>query len=147
MNDAGEGAVGPGDNDAAEALLALDGQRLIHGRVLADERQPRTRMHHLPGGLEHGAELAAGVEAAEIMGGEAALFEQRDGKRIAERQLHGGRCGGREPVGAGFWCARQHECDIGCAAQGRIPVGGKGDQRDAMALGIGDQVRQLAGLA
>ena len=49
-----------------------------------------------------GAELAAGMEGAEMVGREAARLEQRHGQRVADRQLQQRRGGRRQPVRTGF---------------------------------------------
>ena len=52
------------------------------------------------------------MEDAELLGGEAAAFEQRDGQRVAERELHQRRGGRRQAVRAGLAGARQQRAPM-----------------------------------
>ena len=63
------------------------------------------------------AEPAARMRTCRIDGGEAAAFQQRDGQRVAERELHQRGGGGREIVRAGFARLRQRQHHIGGAAE------------------------------
>ena len=91
------GMIGAGD---VVLMLSNSGET----RELADMREAR-------------AQLAAGMESLEIRGGEAAGFEQGDGKRVADGKLHHGRCGRRQPVRAGFLLLRQKQDRVGLAAE------------------------------
>ena len=88
--------------NAAEPLGAHLGDSLFHQRPDAHDRQPVARMHDVADELELGAELAARMEDAEMLRRETALLEERDGKRVAEGELHGGRGRRGKPVRAGL---------------------------------------------
>ncbi len=77
-DDAGERAVRVHDDHRAEALAADLVDRLVHQRVDAHDRQPLVLVHDVAHELEPGAELAARMEDAEMLGREAALFQKRD---------------------------------------------------------------------
>ena len=87
------------------------------------------------------------MQDAEVERGEAAAFQERDRERIAERELHQRGRGRREIVRAGFARLRQHQHDVGGLRERAVGVGGHGDQADAEAARIVDQVLQLGGLA
>ena len=74
------------------------------------------------------AKPAAGMQQTEIAGGEAAAFQQPDGKRIAERKLHQRRRGRRQIVRAGLARLRQHQRHIGGLAQRAVGARGHGDR-------------------
>ena len=93
------------------------------------------------------AKFAAGMQDAEIERGEAAAFQQRDGERIAERELHQRGRGRRHIVWAGLARLRQDQCDIGGLGQGGVGAGGQRDQPDAVTARIVDEVLQFGGLA
>ena len=71
------------------------------------------RMHQVADAPQPRAEPAAGMDLVEVGRGEAAPGQQRDGERVAERHLHGGRGGGGEAHRAGFRRRRQGQGDIG----------------------------------
>ena len=105
-------------------------------------------MHDVADVFEHGAELAAGVQHAEIDRREAAAFQQRDRQRIAEREQHQRRGGGCKIMRAGLARLRQRQRHVGRLAQRRVAFCRHRDQRDTEARGIGDQrlhLRLLAG--
>ena len=93
------------------------------------------------------AEPAARMQHAEIDGGEAAALQQRDRERVAERELHQRGGGRREVVRAGFARLRQRERHVGGLAERAVGVRGDGDQPDAEAARIVDQVLELGGFA
>ena len=84
------------------------------------QRQPVADMHDLADLHQAGAELAAGMEGAEMVRREAARLEQGDGQRIADDQLQQRRGRRRQPVRAGFRRARQEQHDVGRARQRRV---------------------------
>src|SRR5438067_1939063 len=86
---AGRRAAGAIDDaDAAEGLRCHLGDRLRHAAADYRERDLAAGMHDVAHEFEHRAEPAAGVQAAEVDGGEAAALQQRDRDRVAERRLH-----------------------------------------------------------
>ena len=87
------------------------------------------------------------MKHAEIDGGKSAAFQKRDRQRIAERELHQRRSGRRQIMRAGLARRRQDEHDIGRLAQRALGIDGDGDQRDAEAARIVDQIPELFGLA
>ena len=89
----------------------------------------------------------AGMQEAEVERGEAAAFEQRDGERVAERKLHQRGRGGREIVRAGLARLRQGEHHVRGAAERALRLRRHGDEPDAEAPRIVDQVLELRGLA
>ena len=92
------------------------------------------------------AQLAAGMDGVEVARREAARFQQRHGQGVAEGQLHGGRGGGRELVGAGFLRRRQHEGRVAALIRA-LPARGHRDQLHAETLAVVDHVPQLRRLA
>ena len=105
------------DADAAEALLR---DRTIACDIDAcrrDQRQLLAPVHDVADEVELGAEPAAGMEAVEVVGGEAARLEERDGQRVAEGELHQRRGGRGEPVRAGFAGLGQEQDQVGLAGQ------------------------------
>ncbi len=76
-------------------------------------------MHEVAGVFEHRAELAAGMQHAEIHRRKATAFQQRDRQRIAHRQHHQRRGRGREIMRAGLARLRQRQRDIGGLGQRR----------------------------
>jgi hypothetical protein len=133
--------------DAAEALRRHLDDRFRHPGVCADARDALAGVHDFAHMLEFRAELAARVKGAEIERGEAAALDERDGQRVAEHELHRGRGGRGEPVGAGLRRARHREANIGLAAKRAFRLGGHGDQRNGVALGESDDRRQFRRLA
>lgn len=113
----------------------------------ADQGEGGAGVHELGHVQEAGAEFAAGVEALEVVGGEAALFQQEDGERVAGGELHGGAGGGRQAVGAGFLADGQGEADGGGGAKGAFGAGGERDEGDLEAGGVGDDVGELGSFA
>ena len=110
------------DADAAKALRRHLDQRVRH---LGAERLQRHRvagMHEVAGIFQHRAELAAGMQHAEIDRGEAAAFQQRDRQRIAEREQHQRGGGRREIMRAGLARLRQRQRDVGGLARAWIPA-------------------------
>ena len=104
-------------------------------------------MHQVTDLEQFGAQFAAGVEQAEMVGGEGAVLHQGHGEGIAKGQGHGGR-GGRHHAGAaGLGGGGQQDSDVGLPHQGRIGAGCDADQRDAEAAGMGDDVGQFRGFA
>ena len=93
------------------------------------------------------AQLAAGVQIPEIARGEALGFEQRHRQRVAERKLHGRRSGRRETVRAGFLRDGQAQADVRLAAERAVALRSQRDERDAEALGVGDDRGELHALA
>ena len=87
------------------------------------------------------------MELAEILRREAPRLQQRHRQGVAHDELHGGRGGRREAVGAGLLGFGQIKTHIGLASQSRFGVGGEGHQCDAVATRIGDDVGQLRRLA
>ncbi len=75
-------------------------------------------MHDVADLRQVGAELAARVEGAEMVGREAPRFEERHGERIADHQLQHRRGGRRQAVPAGLRAARQGRASRRPAAQG-----------------------------
>ena len=133
--------------DAAKALRGHFDDGVGHSGIDVDSRDALAGMHDLAHMREPGPELAAGVEGAEVAGGEAAALEQRDRQRVAEHELE--RCRGRrrETVRTGLLDVRQNEADVGFAPEGALAVGGDRDQRDGEALGEGDHGSELDRLA
>jgi hypothetical protein len=97
--------------------------------------------------FQHRAELAAGMQHAEIDRGKAAALQQRDRQRIAEREQHQRGGGRREVMRTSLAGLRQRQRDIGGLAQGGVAFRRHRHQRDAEALGIGDEVLHLGLLA
>jgi hypothetical protein len=89
-DDAGELALAVDDADAAEAL----GGNLHHGRAHARaklrQRHGVALVHDVADEFQLRAELAARMQHPEIDRGEAAAFQERNGERVAERELHQG---------------------------------------------------------
>ncbi|MNT40298.1 hypothetical protein D3C72_1766050 [compost metagenome] len=67
--------------------------RFRHGRSLIDQRHAITGMHDIADQCQASPQLAAGMKHLEIARCEIARLEKRNGKGIAQRQLH--QCGGR----------------------------------------------------
>ncbi len=146
-DDADQRTAAIDDADAAEGLGGHLVDRLRHARAERHERNLGAGVHEIAHQLEHGAELAARVEAAEIERREAAALEQRDCDRIAQRSLHQGRGGGREVVGAGLARLRQSEQHVRSASERALGRRRDGDEANPKAARIVDQVLELGGLA
>jgi hypothetical protein len=93
------------------------------------------------------AERAARVGAREVLLGESARLEDRDGERIAHRERCGGAGRGREVERAGLGRHAHVERDRGVARQRRGSISGQCDQRDVEALDDRQDGQQLLGLA
>ena len=100
-------------------------------------------VHQVAGVFQQRAEFAARMQHAEVDRGEATALQQRDGERVAQRELHQRGRRRREIVRASLPRLRQHQRDIGGGAQRGVALGGHGDQGDTKALGIGDEVLHL----
>ena len=139
--------VRPDHADAAEALFGHGDQGFGHGRDQLDQRRIGPRVHKFPYGAQGGAELAAGMEKAKILGAEAAPFDQGHSQGVAHGDLKGGR-GGRRIKGLdGFGGVGNLQHYIGGRTQRALDVGGDGDERNVEAARIGDDVSQFAGFA
>ena len=135
------------DADAAKALRRHFDQRVGH---LGAERLQRHRfagVHEVAGVFQERAELAAGMQHAEIHRRKAAAFQQRNRQRVAERQHHQRGGGGREVMRAGLARLRQRQRDVGGLRQRGFPLCRHRDHRNAETLGIGDEVLHLRLLA
>ena len=104
-------------------------------------------MHDSAHLLELHAELAARMEAPEIIRRETPAFEQRNRQRVAQRELHRRRGCRREPVRAGFTRTRKREADIGLATESTVRFRGKRDEIDPEPLGISNKISQFRGFA
>ena len=135
------------DDDAAEALGADLEDGRVHARADRHQRQALAGMHHLAHELQLGAELAARVEDPEMLGREAAPLEQRHRQRVADHELHGGRGGRREAVRACLERFGQGQAGIGLPGERARLIAGDGDQAEAEALGVGDEVGEFRRLA
>ena len=146
-HDAGQRAAAVDGADAAEALRGHDDQRLRHRRLGGHERQIGARVHDVGHPDQPPAELAARMVDLEVVGREPLALQQGDRQRIAQRQHHDGRRRRREAEGAGLRLVRQHERD-GCrlGERARHPPH-DGDERDAEALSVVHEVRELRRLA
>ena len=82
-----------------------------------------------------------------VAGGKTLGFEQRDGERIAEDQLHRRRGGGREAVGTRLLDRGEDERDIRLAPKRAVRARGHGDERDGESLGVGDDIGELRRLS
>ena len=76
------------DADAAKPLRRDFLDRFRHAGAERLEGDCAASVHDIARRFQHRAELAAGVEVGEFHRGEAATFKERNGKRIAERELH-----------------------------------------------------------
>ena len=128
---------------AAQALGCHLDDRLAHGRPRGHQWHMIAGMHQLVDAAQLLAEMAAGVKGVKIIGGKAAPFQQGDSERIAQRQHHAGGGGGGEPQRAGFLGPRQGQHHVARLGQRAVGAAGDGNQRDAHALGIGDDVAKL----
>ena len=146
-DDADEPAVAIGDADAAEALARHLDEGVRHARTGRRQGQGGALVHDVAHELEHGAEPSGRVQEAELARREAAAFEQRDGERVAERELHQRGGGGREVVRAGLARLRQGEHHVRGAAERAVGFRRDGDEADVEAAGIVDEVLELHGLA
>ena len=104
-------------------------------------------MHQVSHGPQHGAQLAAGVEGLEVLGGETALFQQGHGQGVAKGHLQGGRGCRRIDIPRRFSSLGQQKLDVCGPAQGAVGGGGQRDHRDLEALGIGQDVGQFPNFA
>ena len=141
--DADQPAFGIDRAEAAEALFRHQQQRIVHRGIRRGERQFAAGMHQVPRPAQLGAQLSAGMEAAEIGRAEAAPGEQGHCQRVAQRHLHGGGGRGGQPHRAGFRRRRQDQGNVGRLSKRGLGAAGDGDQRDGEAAGIGDQVGQF----
>ena len=85
---AGELAGRLGDGHATKAFGRHFDDRFRHRCAARNQRDGGARMHHVADEFQCSAQSAAGMEDPEIDRGEAATFKERNGKRIAERELH-----------------------------------------------------------
>ncbi len=104
-------------------------------------------MHDVGDVQQLAAERTARVQDLEILGREPLAFEQGDGKRIAERQHHGGRGRWRQAHGAGFGRPRQNQRDVGGFGKRAVRLRGHGDERNAETAGVENYVAQFRGIA
>ena len=119
------------DADAAETLRRHLDQRVGHPGTHWLQRHRVSGMHQVAGIFQHGAELAARMQHAEIHRGKAAAFQQRDRQRVAQRQHHQRGGGGGEIVRAGLAGLRQRQRDVRRLRQGGLAFRRYRDQRDA----------------
>ena len=135
------------DADAAEPLPGQGHDGVAQRAAERGDRHAVAPMHDLAHLHQAGAELAARMEGAEMVGREAARLQQRDGQRIADDELQQRRGGRGQPVRAGLRHARQEQHDIRLARQRRRFARGDGDERNGEAPGIGDDALELGALA
>ena len=126
--------------------------RHLHHRVRhlgadGDEGDFVAGPHDLGQMRQRRAELAGGVEAAEVVRREAPRFQEGDRKRIADRKLkeRGGRR--RQSMRAGFGDFRQGQHHVRVASQWRAFARREGDQRNGEAARIGNDAFELGALA
>ena len=75
-------------------------------------------MHHVADAQQQAPPKGAGrMRAREIVGGEAARFQQGDGQRVAEGQRDRGAGGWRQPERAGFAGNAAVQADVGQAGE------------------------------
>src|SRR5438034_453603 len=87
------------------------------------------------------------MEEREVLGREAALLEQRDGERVAERHGRGRAGRGRETERAGLLRHAHVEDDVRAAREGRLEVAADGNQRDAEPARQRQEAQHLGALA
>ena len=90
----------------------------------AHPRQLVARVHELADLEQLAAEVAAGMQALEVVAREALDLEQRHGEGVAQRQRRGRRGGGRQLERAGLAVDRRRQVDVGqpATALSALPV-------------------------
>ena len=83
----------------------------------------------------------------EILDGKTAGVEERQRKRIAERECGGRARGRREPQRTGFGIDARIEMHVGRLRQRRLLVAGQRDHLCTLSLEMGQQRNQFVGLA
>src|SRR5213080_2207199 len=131
----------------AEPLGGHLDQRVRERRALGYERHLAPAVHELFDAQQAAAERAGGMEEREVLGREAALLEQRDGERVAERHGRGRAGRGRETEGAGLLRHAHVEDDVRAAREGRVEVAAEGDEREAQAARHRQEAQHLGALA
>ena len=106
-DDADEALTLVEDADAAKPLAGNLDHRRRHFGFDRDARDALALMHDVAHQHQFGAELAAGVEHAEIERGESLALHQRDRQRVAQHKLQRRRSRRREAVRAGLLDLRQ----------------------------------------
>ena len=145
--DADQRTVAIDDAEAAETLGGHHRHGIAEPRAERHQRQRVALMHDGADEMEARAEPPAGMEDAEILRREAAAFEERDGERIAEGELHQRRGGGGKAVRASLGRPRHGEHDIGFAGERALSRRGHGDEADLEAAGILDDAPEFRRLA
>ena len=115
-DDAGQKPVRIGNTDHAKAVAADFDQRFAHAHAFGHQR--RVWVHQVADLQEPGAQLSAGVEQAKMVGRKGAVFHQRNGQGVAQRQCHRGRGGGHDPGFTGFGHLGQQKAHIRLPHQG-----------------------------
>lgn len=146
-DDADERACVIDNPKTAKTPVGHQNQGLIHGLVHGRKRQAFRSMHHFANLAQHGAKLAAGMEYLEIPRGKAALLQQGDGKRVAQRELQRGRGGRGKSIGAGLLRIGEQQQVRGGLRQRTGFAGRYGDDRNIKAQGIIDQRVKLGGFS
>jgi hypothetical protein len=99
-------------------------EHLAHRRRRRGDPEFVAGAHHVGDGGEPAAEATGRVVSGEVLGREAAFFQERERDRVAERE-HDGRAGTRgERQRAGLADRAVHERDVGAACQGSVRVAG-----------------------
>ena len=132
------------DADAAQPLGGHLDDRLAAWPALGDQRQASPACISSVDPAQLLAELAAGVEGMEIVGGEAAALQQGHRERIAQRQHHGGGGGGGQAHAGRLLGARGRIRATSAASASALsapPV--TAISGNAEALGMGDDMGQL----
>lgn len=93
----------------------------LNGGGFGDEWEGVAGAHDVgDAGEEVFAEAAAGVEFGEVLGTEAAFFEEDHGEGVAKAEHVGGAGGGGEIQGAGFEIDKGVEGDVGVLSEGGV---------------------------
>ena len=141
-------AVGVDYRGHAQAFAAHFQQRVAQAGIRTDAWNVVAGMHHIRDVQQQpAAERAGRMRTREVLGSEAAGFEQCDRERIAHRQRSGGAGCRRQRQRAGFGGHADVQMQVGFAGHGRLRSAGHRDHQVALALEHRQQGQDFVGFA
>jgi len=104
-------------------------------------------VHNVADAQKGFAKLAARMEVAEIVGGEAFALQRRYGQRVAKRQHHRRRRGRRKAQRADFRLRRKKKQNVRGLRQRALRAARNADQRNGKAPRIIDKIAEFSRFA
>ena len=146
-DDPRESTAGVDNGGDTELVGAHDVDRREQRGLLTHQRQVGTVVHEVGDAQPAGAQLAAGVQAGEILLAESPVLEQRHRQRVAESERGGRACRRGETEGTGLPGAPGEQHDGAGLRQAGIAEAGDGNHGGADLPQGRQQAQNLVGLA